>query len=379
MSLALADIAARGGLTVQRHGLTPCPVCGAEKRGREDRRPPVSTFVRDGEERWHCKAGGCGAGGGAGALLAAVRFHQILPKGDPRWAEVMAELDGTRTHRSENLPARASASQRKPLHPSTAPSTHPEPGRVRATTSRNPTPAHRPYPPAPEVHALWSASRRLDAVPASDAAARYLTSRGLDAHRCGLLDLSRVTAPPDAWPRWIPLAGLSRTEWAHTYRIVTPMIDAAGEIRSLRFRAVGDVPTGKKALNPNGYGYAGLVMADPLGAALLRGERVDEGVAWDGRVVVVEGEPDFWTWSCHPARFGSPTTWAVLGVVSGSWSEALADRIPDRARVILRTHHDAPGEKYAERIRGTLSGRCEILRSTPPSDHHAESRPQEIA
>ena len=136
--------------------------------------------------------------------------------------------------------------------------------------------------------------------------------------------------------------------WAETYRLVTPLWDARGQLRSLRFRATSpEIPAGKKALNPSGYGYAGLVMADPVGVSLLRGQPEK---TWDGRIVVVEGEPDFWTWSCHPSRLEKNPTWAVLGVVSGSWSESLAERIPSEARVILRTHHDEPGEKYAERI-----------------------------
>ena len=137
-----------------------------------------------------------------------------------------------------------------------------------------------------------------------------------------------------------------------------------------------EIPAGKKALNPSGYGYAGLVMADPVGVSLLRGQPEK---TWDGRIVVVEGEPDFWTWSCHPGRLEKNPTWAVLGVVSGSWSESLAERIPSEARVILRTHHDEPGEKYAERIRLTLQDRCSVLRSLPPTANHAPPSPQKTA
>lgn len=371
MSVDLLTLAAREGLALRQRGFGPCPVCGAEKRGHADRRPPVSIFRRDGEELWHCKAASCGAGGGVAALLAALRFHEIPSKGDARWAEVMAELEGPYVHSAPNRPSRA----RRPVHPSWPPAAAPiSPPRAVSGAARSvPTadPETHPYPPVSEVLALWNASQRLDTTPANEVVAGYLAHRGIDPRRCGLLDLSRATAPAAAWPRWIPLVGMEPATWGRTYRLVTPMIDATGTIRSLRFRAVGEVPAGKKALNPTGYGYAGLVMADPLGVALLRGERADEGVSWDGRVVVVEGEPDFWTWSCHAERFGKPSTWAVFGVVSGSWSEALAERIPDHARVILRTHHDDPGHKYAERIRATLAGRCEIFRSSPPGTRDA--------
>ena len=120
-----------------RRGLTPCPVCGAELRGREDRRAPVSLYRRGEEEAWHCKAGGCGAGGGSAALLAAIRFGIIPPKGDPRWAEVMAELDGA------------------PAPPPTIRRRRP-PEALQA-----PIATETVFPPVSEVNALWSASTRL--------------------------------------------------------------------------------------------------------------------------------------------------------------------------------------------------------------------------
>ena len=80
------------------------------------------------------------------------------------------------------------------------------------------------------------------------------------------------------------------------------------------------------------------------------------------RILVVEGEPDFLTWATQAAAtdFDVPL---VIGVISGSWSERLAARLPTGARVIIRTHHDAAGDRYAEAIRETLSHRCAVLRT----------------
>lgn len=111
-----------------------------------------------------------------------------------------------------------------------------------------------------------------------------------------------------------------------------------------------------------------------MGRALLAGELERE--PWDGRVVVCEGEPDLWTWSTKLRRgmdLGA-RTWAVLGVVAGSWTDDVAARVPSGAPVAVWTHNDPPGpngepgagDKYAERIRGTLAGRCEVRRAVIP-------------
>jgi hypothetical protein len=207
--------------------------------------------------------------------------------------------------------------------------------------------------------------------------------RGLDCRELAALDLARLlpldpTAYP--WPGWIPRMGMDRSEWLRVYRIAVPMYDAHGALRALRFRAVTavrepgpegmrwrdlEVEAGKKAVASHGTTTRGLVLADPLGVALLRGEL--EGAPWDGRVVVCEGEPDLWTWSTRQRRGkADASTWATLGVVAGSWTEDVAARVPDGARVVLRTHADPKGDEYAERIRRSLAGRCEVLRSSVP-------------
>jgi hypothetical protein len=139
---------------------------------------------------------------------------------------------------------------------------------------------------------------------------------------------------------------------------VVPAYDATGTVRSVRASRVvdGDSP---KRLAPTGHTCAGLVFCNPLAWCLLSNPA---GVADDMgevRVLVAEGEPDFLTFATSPDWHG----WAVLGVFSGSWSPDVAARIPDGARVVIATHNDAAGEKYAAAVRNSLAGRCTLART----------------
>jgi hypothetical protein len=76
-------------------------------------------------------------------------------------------------------------------------------------------------------------------------------------------------------------------------------------------------------------------------------------------VIITEGAPDFLTVATH---YGcTEYAPAVLGVVSGSWSDELAARIPTECRVVVRVHRDEAGAKYLAAIRRSLSGRCRVL------------------
>ena len=262
----------------------------------------------------------------------------------------------------------------------------------------------RPPPPLEEVRALWAACGRLDAPGvgyASEPAIPYLAcpdpGRELPAAMLAALDLVRLVPRDGPWPGWIPRVGMSLPEWAAVYRLAVPMYDACGELRALRFRAVDqvrepsaegmrwrslNVPRSKKALAAAGSKLRGLVIADPMALALLRRSDAaapvdDGGVTWNGRIVISEGEPDAWTWATVQRRrrwaqereegTDRGATWAVLGVIAGSWTPELAERIPDGATVVIRTHADPTGEKYARGIFATLkerkrAGRLTVLR-----------------
>lgn len=252
-------------------------------------------------------------------------------------AEVRAALAGAGPTRSG-----------RPAPPPAAPRPPPEP--------------ERRYPPADEVRRVWSSC-----APVGDdhEVAGWLRTRGLDPAR--VHDLVRALPERPHAPPWLP-------GWMHRdYRAVLPAWDAHGQLRSLRFRAICGAEV--KARPPNGkadprneadgerrsYSVAGLLLACPVGRWLLADAPKLRDV-WDGRVVVTEGEPDFLTWATRSAVAPAP---AVFGLWSGSWTPELAARIPDGARVVVRTHHDGTGAKYARAVVETLTGRCDVRRSRP--------------
>ena len=109
-------------------------------------------------------------------------------------------------------------------------------------------------------------------------------------------------------------------------------------------------------------------MADPLARLLL----ASGAPAWwrPVRIVVCEGVPDWLTWASRysDADLLAP---AVLGIISGSWSQELAARVPDGAGVVVRQHPDDAGHGYAARIVATLRGRCDVRVARAASEEAA--------
>lgn len=295
----LQDVIAAAGLTAYgRNSYGPCPVCGADRRGRHDRRGAIAVY--DGGDQWKCLASGCGVGGSGLALAAAVRFGQIPGHGDPRWRELY-DGDGKRRE--------VRPEQKDPV-----------------------------YPPQEEVAALWGAC-----LPPQDAAGDVRVAWWLHDRALPETPLVRSMPPGTVAFEWVPEAAWS------THPIVVPMVDAAGVVRSLRWRAARSIDH-PKSLPATGFDTRALVMADDVGRAVLAG-RYD---GWNGKVVVCEGEPDWLSWA---TRGGG---WATFGLVAGSWTAALAARIPDGTQVALRLHDDAAGHKYADVVRRSLAGRCRV-------------------
>ena len=213
-----------------------------------------------------------------------------------------------------------------------------------------------PRPPRAEVERLWHLSGPVTEDPEVGA---WLAGRAIPPDRVELHDLARAIPPGARLPRW---AGCRRVLWSAYHRLVTRGWGATGAVESLHARAVGEPPVGlPKGLWPAaGPGSArGLVLADGLGCQILKTGRPPKG--WGGELVVAEGVPDFlsWTTTCPVADESAP---AILGVASGSWTSDLAARVPDGTRVVIATHHDGAGHRYAQTIAGTLAGRCEVRR-----------------
>jgi hypothetical protein len=219
----------------------------------------------------------------------------------------------------------------------------------------------RNYPPRDEIETLWDAAGHV--IDDSEASA-YLEGRGICPERATDGGLVRVLARGAELPRWARFRG-GRSEarpWSELgFRLVLPVYDPFGEMRAVRAWRIGGDASDPKRVPPAGYKATGLVLACPLARLMLE---VGALPSWwperePLRVLITEGEPDFLTWA---ARFSDAdaTAPAVLGVVSGSWSAELAGRVPDGARVIVRTHRDAAGDRYAREVAESLGGRCDV-------------------
>lgn len=215
-------------------------------------------------------------------------------------------------------------------------------------------------PPHQEVAALWAASLPVSAAPEATAwfAHRYGRAAAWSLQQTELWDLARVIPAGLRLPRWARSQG---GPWTHTgHRIIFRLWDHTGRVVSLRARSVEATMT-PKSLAPAGYSVKGLVLADPLAQQLLGGVCP---AWWQPRqVIIAEGEPDWLLWTLRQ-RESDEQGPAVLGVESGAWSPQIAVRIPTGASVVIRTHHDEPGRRYAQQIAASLHGRCRVFRSS---------------
>jgi hypothetical protein len=219
----------------------------------------------------------------------------------------------------------------------------------------------RTYPPSDEVERLWSQCAPVGDDPAAVA---WCCSRGLDAFAVEDRDLARVLPVEVKLPVWARYRGDAprRRTWVETgHRVLVPAVDDMGRMRSLRaIRIEGDADTPKR-LPAAGHLAAGLVLADPLARLVFLGEG-REGWPSPLRIIVCEGEPDFLTWATRysDADENAP---AVIGVLSGGWTAEHAARIPNLARIIIRTDQDKAGDGYAADVAASLAPRCDVLRS----------------
>jgi len=218
---------------------------------------------------------------------------------------------------------------------------------------------HLARPPKVEVDALWSASASVgqDHEVAQWFRRRYGGRAPSFLEQAEACDLARVI------PRGLRLPGWAWSQsgsWAQTgHRLLFRLWDHAGNAVSLRARCL-NTATIPKSLAPCGFSVRGLVLADPIAVRLLAGDVALCCETLD--VVIAEGEPDWLLWLARP-RDTQTQRPACFAVEAGAWCQQIADRIPDGARVAIRTHCDEPGERYARQIVATLRRRCQVFRS----------------
>lgn len=288
-----------------------------------ERNPSCSVSIgKDGTIRVRCFA--CDFSGDALTLIAVALGENLRDRNGFR--EVLAtgaEIAGLLSLEAEIRDGRARP-DRKPVE-------RPAPG---PETS---------YPELAEILDVWNRGIRPDA---DTEVSGYLVRRRLDPVIISDRRLGRVLVPPA--PPWARFRGRS---WAETgHRLLTRTYDAAGNLRGVRAALVrdGDAP---KRLPPAGKRAAELVLANEAAWRMLKG-------ASPRRVVIVEGEPDFWTHGCI-----QPEDVAVIGVTSGSWTAAFAAALPRGAEVQIRTHDDEQGERYAAKITESIGEKCQVWRA----------------
>ena len=351
-----AEVKAHGVVAVGRalglrlirgRSLSPCPGCGAEQRGYStpDQRGPIGTTPDNGG--WACHR--CDLRGDAVNLAALIVVQTVKPDGR-QWADIhrtCAQVGLCSPMDAERDPSIARLA-RKNLNIS--PSENKPEGHFRPSPKR---------PPSAEVEEQWV---RCGGVTEDSEAAAWLRSRSLDPSLVESRNLARALPVRGHCPKWARLKG---RPWSQTgHRLVLPLYGAGGMLESLRARRVitsnDKLPKGAA---PTGAQVQGLVLADGLARLLLQSGTKPEW--WPSgqrlRVIVAEGDPDFLTWATFYGD-AAETAPAVIGIVAGSWTSDLAARIPSGVQVVIRTHNDAAGDKYARQIIKSLSNRCDLLR-----------------
>jgi len=224
-----------------------------------------------------------------------------------------------------------------------------------ATAQRRAAPPG-PRPPADELGAFWSACAPVNRTLAGEDLDQaelwphfYLADRGFPPLDLAPLDLVRIAPLRHDWPAWWPKGR------ARTFRLVVRAYEADGTFASLTARAVPEYngggvkvrdPKRKLAWPKLGRGVArGLLLADPGGVALLRGEApADLESVW-----IVEG-PTCLLRGALLAAAGRRRR-AVLGAVYGSGFRALGKvKWPEGVQVYAATDEDGTGEGYAREI-----------------------------
>lgn len=202
----------------------------------------------------------------------------------------------------------------------------------------------KPRPDPRQSGTVWDHAER---VTDHHEIAAYLASRAIDPERVAYLNLARVIPAGAPMPSWATYKGRSWLETGH--RLIVQTFDEHGRFAGLRAWRVGGDEETPKRLPQAGFSARGLVLANRLASDMLR-----EG--FQAQLIVAEGEPD---WLVHAVR----DKYGVVGITSGSWTQEIADRVAFGSEVVIRTHNDEAGDKYAQHIRKTLGDRVEVWRS----------------
>src|SRR5262249_11032321 len=156
-------------------------------------------------------------------------------------------------------------------------------------------------------------------------------------------------------PWWARYGNVSWQEAG--YRLLVPLHGATGAMEALYARSLRPlVWTGTVRSMPPVAGRTGLVMANATARAGLSEGRWPKNYDWR-TIVIAGGAADYLEWASSLLTDGP----AVFGIVPGSWSREIAERIPLGTRVIVRAHANPITSRYAHRVQAALDGRCEVI------------------
>lgn len=219
-------------------------------------------------------------------------------------------------------------------------------GNVVPLAPRKPT-----YPGLWSVLDLW---RRCVQIPDDPDAVAWWTARGLPLQHVAIAGgIARVLPRGADCPDWATIGG---HRWSDTSLRLLLMAwsPSLGEC-SLRARSLSPTPRVKE-VSPLGYSTQGLCYLDDRAQDIVQAGAWRESIPLDDRIVcVVEGGPDYLAAWGHGR--GRVHPWATIGVFAGSWTDAIARRIPRDSTVLVCTDTGAAGEEYARRILTTLDVR----------------------
>lgn len=339
--LSFEDVAQRVSLGVRRgKSWGPCPACGAESRGSDDKRGPIRVYDKS---RWTCfKCNFTGdtidlvtfmVHGRSGADLKNGEWQDIR-----KWFGLDPDLPALRDQGAPVVapPKKTRKSVTGDLIVPGAPPEIPEPY----------TPANNRRPLRSEVTSLWRSSklpRRLSGAPLDLAVSEFIAHRGYDPEVLSALGVCRVLPEPERfpWPSWWP------REWAHRWRLAVPAFEVDGAVGSLQARSCVIGKSTPKTLWPKGYDAGRLFMANRSGLRMLRrrANPMTQGV------LITEGLTSFL--SAASADHVEGLQLAILSGTSGSF-RALSDVfIPTHLKVYVGCDlgdKDATGDKYFSKI-----------------------------
>lgn len=354
----------------------PCP---EHPKNHSDGRP-TARIVRHGAAFWCHK---CEAGGDLVTLVALAMHGERAPRGEKFHA------------------VRAWFAERGWCTPFE--------GQTRARprpTRAPPRPVERPREPEPtrapseQVVAFWGACKALEV---GCVGWRWLCARDMAWKGIRVLDLARTIPAGLQSPDWAGFVFTDRRtgeevrrSWADAgWNLALPCFDSDGGLVAVRARWTGTTspdwppvdpersetylgfgdtwretrpPFSGKEVSPRGAGFCrGTVYADPVARWLLEGghgpvdtEALD--LKWNGRVLVVEGGPDFLAMATRPGRVSSDgQVDAVVGVWSGAWADdrpgrAIARRFKGAKAVLVACDDDEGGDRIGRPILRALHG-----------------------